>query len=208
MNRIVAFDIGIHNLAWSYVQMSFPKEKSDSRVEENIRDQLNVKRMDLWDCFPSPDMSSIDIYLRLYEYLSQFHSIWKVTDTLLIEKQLVTKRHLNIQAFKISQHIMSYFLIHYSHQMNIMEYPAAFKSKLLFQESFTTGYQRKRWAVEKTKWFLEKDPVAYEWWQCYPKLDDISDTILMCIVYYYTHFMKIHLKDRPKKKAKHESIDT
>jgi len=169
-----------------------------------------VKRMDLWDCFPYPHMTAIDMYLRLYEYLSQFHSVWIHTDTLLIEKQLVTKHHLNIQAFKLSQHILSFFLIHYPHQMKIIEYPAVFKSKLLFQETFSTAYQRKQWAIEKTKWFLEPDPVAYEWWQSYPKLDDISDTILMCIVYYYTHSIKTNndLKDQSKKKTKHESIDT
>jgi len=197
MNRIVAFDIGIHNLAWSSVYFSVPNEKTRDREEECIRNCMNVKTMDLWDCFPSPNMSASDIYQRLYEYLSQFHSVWIQTDTLLIEKQLVTKHHLNIQAFKLSQHILSYFLIHYPNQMNIIEYPAVFKSKLLFQETFSTGYQRKRWAIEKTKWFLEPDPVAYEWFLCYPKLDDISDTILMCIVYFFTHFLKYNdLKHR------------
>ena len=192
--QIVAFDIGIHNLAWCVVEFPPTCPLEEPSTEESIRHVLNVRSMDLWDSFPFPiddhGLSSKERGHRLFQYLSTWDSLWKQVDVLLIEKQMITRQHLNVQAFKMSQHIMSYFLITHPSIPTLLEYPAAFKSKLLFQESFSGGYQRKQWAIQKTKWFLEKDPVALDWFLSHPKLDDIADSLLMCIVYYYSHSVK------------------
>lgn len=197
--QIVAFDIGIHNLAWCLVE--FPQTCSMEKplVEECIRSVLNVRSMDLWDSFSftfnANDLTLKERCHRLFLYLSSFDSLWKQIDVLLIEKQMITRQHLNVQAFKMSQHILSYFVINHPSIPILLEYPAAFKSKLLFQESLTSGYQRKQWAIQKTKWFLENDPVALDWFLSYPKLDDIADSLLMCIVYYYSHYVKRNRKN-------------
>ena len=200
MTWIVAFDVGICNLAWCMVEWKDPPaafghvQEEDHvggnmiRREEWIRHHLRIQGMDLWNSQTEHPRHTYHPSV-LFAYLTKWDHVWQKVHVVLIEKQLVTPRHLNVQAFKMSQHLLSFFVWKYP-SLCVMEYPAVFKSKLLFGRSFPTGYARKRWAIEKAKEFLERDPVALAWFLCFPKEDDLSDALLMTIVYIHSHLLR------------------
>lgn len=187
--NIIAFDIGIRNLAFSMVHFNKHESKMND-IKEYIKSIMNIKYIDNFDSIFENDSHYIDYYKNTFTYLKTLNKIWEQTNIILIEKQLTTYKFLNIQSLKMSQHIMAFFLLNYP-QIKIIEYPASCKTKILFNQSISLKKDRKLWAINQIYWFLDNDPIALDWFNCFKKKDDISDSILMCITYFYTHYINI-----------------
>jgi hypothetical protein len=173
--NIIAFDIGIKNLAWAF--LSFDSHSKD--------DDSKIKSFDLYNPF---DSNIHQMYMNVHNYLKSLMNVWKDIDIILIEQQMSTKYIHNIKAIKISQHIYAFFIIHFPNKI-IQEFKPSLKTSY-FNVKFEKKIDRKKWAVSKTQQIYHLDPVFLDLLDCYPKKDDICDCILMCIVYYNIHFTK------------------
>jgi virulence-associated protein VapD len=170
---IIAFDIGIKNLAWALL-------KKINNNFDNIEKSFIVENFNLYNPF---DILMSNVYLNIHEYLNKNHHIWNKADIILIEQQMSTKFVNNIKAIKISQHIYAFFLIHYPNK-KIIEFKPVYKTKL-FNVQFNNKKDRKLWSIHKVKDLFKDDPVFLDLLSCFSKQDDICDCILMCIVYFF-----------------------
>ena len=185
--RILSFDIGIKHTAWSIVSydsdhLLLQKEMKPTTINLEILHQIvDIERFDLWNPFQT-DMHSL--YVTLHQLLRSMMPLWQTVDVILIEQQMSTRSSYNIKAIKVSQHIYAFFLSHYPDKQ-VREYQPHLKTSV-FQVRFNRTYDRKQWSIQQVTSFLESDPVALDWFQCYTKKDDIADSILMGIVFIWS----------------------
>jgi len=170
--HLVAFDIGVKNFAMAWIHQ-----------QENTR---NVRHMSLVDLTTGSNRTRWAVYRRLIHHLERFDAVFSEhRPVVLIEQQMASKHRSNIQALRLSQHLLAYFL-HRHPSLEVVEYAPRFKTNV-FSFSDTSYRGRKKWAVEKTKAFLEDDPVAMDWFDQFRKQDDVADCILMCAAYLQQH---------------------
>ena len=149
---IVAFDIGIKNLAWAQVQYkklsssqsllmtknekriltTIPiQEKNmtiiDSGVQKDVMEYMNVLHFDVQDM---SGHTMTHVYRKIHDYLRQQNKIWEKTDVVLIEQQMSARHRCNIKALKISQHIFAFFLLEHP-SIRVIEYMAKYKTPAL-----------------------------------------------------------------------------
>lgn len=172
---ILSFDIGIKNMAWSMVSSLNPYN-----VDINsISNQVSIYSFDTFD--PSHTIMH-KVYQNLHSYLKSKSHYWDKADIILIEQQMSTKFIHNIKALKLSQHIYAYFLITYPHK-KVIEFKAKWKTSI-FNVYLPSKTDRKKWSIQKIYDLYEQDPVIIDFLNCYSKKDDITDTLLMGIVYF------------------------
>ena len=176
--RVVAFDMGQVNFAFC----SGICAKEDINNIINI-DNVTIDCMQLNNFMKEKVLSPIRLYEKVFEYLDRFDELWKKTDVILIEQQYVQRHATNIKALKLSQHVLAYFLLKYQFstqgKKKIVEYAASNKTQF-FQKKFTKKIDRKQWAIQKVhEQLTQTDPVALDWFQTFPKKDDVADCILM-----------------------------
>lgn len=185
---IAGFDIGIKNFAFVVLNI----KESDEDIENKF-DVIHCENMNLQSSSTKKvranDMD--EIYRNLYQVLDTFRILWDDCNIFLIEQQMQYRHASNIKALKLSQHVLSYFYIHYS-KCKIMEYPAYHKTQVWKAPLKMTKYQRKRWAVNKVKDILEKKEQGYLL-EDVKKKDDISDCILMVLSYVMTTYNNNHV---------------
>jgi hypothetical protein len=176
--RVVAFDMGQVNFAFSSGICT-----AENKNSINFINNVMIDCMQLNNFMKEKVLSPIRLYEKVFEYLDQFDELWKKTDVILIEQQYVQRHATNIKALKLSQHVLAYFLIKYQFstqgKKKIVEYAASNKTQY-FQQKFAKKIDRKQWAIQKVHEQLSQtDPVAFDWFQTFPKKDDVADCILM-----------------------------
>jgi hypothetical protein len=187
----VAFDIGIKNLAFVVLDipvedgvLSYSTATSTFRIIEFQLTSLIDEEEDKMHAKQS--RVSTKVLLAMYEYLNAFHLLWENCSVILIEQQMQFKNQNNIQALKLAQHVISFFIQNYPTK-NIIEYPAYHKTQLLGAPKKMTKYARKKWATQTVKDILssrvdEKDEMMINFLKL-KKQDDISDCFLMIFSY-------------------------
>lgn len=177
--RIAAFDIGKRNFAFVIGQVF---DETHFIVEGFYLFDLVGER--------SSSIPVMDIYQQLYMVLQQFSEEWEHTNIILIEQQFAKKHRTNIQALKLSQHVLSYFLL--QHQFSrkgkkrIIEYPSYLKTQL-FDQSFSKKYDRKQWSVQYAHSWIQQCELQHqtqwltEWFSEFKKKDDVADCLLMIL---------------------------
>jgi hypothetical protein len=159
--RLVAFDMGSRNFAWSIV--SFEPRTPVSAVV--------VDRFDLQPLDPE------NLYRSLHQYLESNEHHFSDCSVILVEQQM----KINIQALKLSQHVLAFFMIRHPTK-TILEYSASNKTRILGIET-STKKERKQATVDYTTALLEHDPVMGELFHMLRKKDDVADCVMMCISY-------------------------
>ena len=194
---IVAFDIGIKNLAWAQVHYkklcpSLLRPNTENRTVQEKRmidDDLQKELIEYMNVlhFDVQDMSGhtmTHVYRNIHDYLRQRNQLWQKTDVVLIEQQMSARHKCNIKALKISQHIFAFFLLEYP-SVRVLEYMAKYKTQY-FGFYSPVKHERKKWAVVKATELIEKDPVISDLFSTFKKKDDISDCLLMTFVYFFS----------------------
>jgi len=186
---IVAFDIGTRNFAMAWVR-DCPETGQIVRY---------ISLIDLTEKTSVPS-KGWGVYRRLISHLESMDWIFREYRPLvLIEQQMSSRHKSNIQALRLSQHVLAYFLIRYP-SLTIVEYSPRLKTNV-FGYHEKSYKRRKQWAVDKIARFIENDPVTTDWFQQFRKKDDIADCILMCLAYLESIHKSIH-------KSIHTSIHT
>jgi len=118
------------------------EEQSCLDCLHDMRERMNIRWMDLYEGSSPYGMEAVR---SLYHYLRTHDFLWSQgIDIIMIEKQMTSPRGVNIQALKMAQHIICFFLLSYPSIQQFVEYPAMWKSKHLFQVRHSSYAQRKR----------------------------------------------------------------
>jgi len=206
MKRVVAFDIGQRNFAFVIVQipsLTFFQKESEF---------LQIDGMYLFDLIGSEvsfcQKKWLTVCHSLYSVLDQFSQEWEHTDLILIEQQFTKRHRSNIQACKLGQHVLAYFLLRFGFDSKgprkIIEFPSYHKTQS-FDKSFSKKYDRKKWSVEYVSSFLSShdhhprhdhenhdendddddntNTFLSDWFSSFKKKDDVADCLLMILSY-------------------------
>ena len=195
---VVAFDIGIKNLAWSSVSYSLdtsPLFSSSSvhqtitpEIEAEMIGKMNILNLDVFDATGNEETGMISIYRRIHEYMNQMEYVWGSADVFLIEQQMSTGKVYNVKALKVSQHILAYFMLRHPSK-KVLEYSAGLKTSL-FGIHLQQKKDRKKWSIEKVREMTVHDPVIQDYMDVFKKKDDVSDCILMTFVYVFQSMVR------------------
>jgi hypothetical protein len=198
--RVVAFDMGTRNFAFCVEEIvdplpekrppprfeldgqAVPEYKSflEEKIFRNGR-LIEVQCIDLKTYCEDRNLKSI--YLALTDVLNAFTRLWDTVDVFLIEQQMAYGAHKsNIQALRLAQHCLSYFLTIYGPFRTIQEFSSTHKTRILGcpKDSRRKHRDRKKFAVELVDHILSQrqDPHLQSV-RSFPKRDDISDCVLM-----------------------------
>lgn len=194
---VVAFDIGIKNLAWCSVAYSLDLEEKGfssmtitADVENAMIQKMNVLNLDIFDASAGIEDAGgmIPMYRRIHNYMNLMEYVWGSADIFLIEQQMSTGKVYNVKALKISQHIIAYFMLRHPSKI-VLEYNANLKTAL-FGVYLRQKKDRKKWSINKVREMTMNDPVIQDYIDLFQKKDDVSDCILMTFVYVFQIFIR------------------
>jgi hypothetical protein len=199
--RIATFDMGTRNFAFCVEEVDelpAPNRRVKAQFDihghavpeyQNYLDHaiyargrlVEMKCIDLESfCKQRGDMN---LYLGLSTVLNAYTPLWDRVDVFLVEQQMSYGRHKsNIQALRLAQHTLTYFLTIYGPFRTIKEFASTHKTRVLGcpREQRKTHKQRKQFAIELASQILDRrqDPL-YDTFCQLPKRDDVSDCLLM-----------------------------
>lgn len=197
--KVASFDIGSKNFAFCissfdeiklgamdvpvqrYKANGNPTDKFQHTLNEVYKngEVLNFMNLDLTkDVPPSRLKSYLDpmIFRNMIKYLDHYKIFFDEVDVVIIEQQMSFGRKLNIKAVKIGQACMTYFMMRHPN-IEVIEYPAYHKTKILGAPKKLTKPQRKSWSVEECKQIfqLREDFENLEFLKSSKKRDDLAD---------------------------------
>lgn len=158
--RLISVDPGIKNFAFR-----IETRYSDGRKPETVA----MRKID-FSIFENSNM-----YYESIQLLNQYSHLFSTVNVVLVEEQLP----FNYKMVRMSQHILSYFIIKTPHAM-ILEVNSKLKSKQLNAPQHLNEKQIKKWSVEKAKEILieREDLDTLSLINNTAKKDDLSDTII------------------------------
>lgn len=199
--RVISFDIGVKNFAWCVTEFK-DSPASDEIFSRQMagRDTINwwsaASWSDWWDMVYSDVMcikslsnidltskKNTDVYRTLHSVLQSNIEMFRTIDTILVEQQMSARHNTNVQALKISQHVLAFFYIHFP-EKEILEFQSFYKT-MVFGCFENKKNDRKKFAVTKASEICTTDPVALDMFGSFTKKDDISDCLLMCVAFYF-----------------------
>lgn len=115
-----------------------------------------------------------NLYSDVITYFDQYYDILHQASIMVIEKQLPN----NYNAVRLSQHIITYFMIRYYDTISIYEIEPRLKSKMLGYDSTVHG-NVKRWSISKAIEILThyNDINGLNILNKEKKKDDLADTV-------------------------------
>lgn len=173
MTFFISFDIGIHNFAYSIIE---------------IRDNnFNIVDMDCYDLLENDNANQKKLdqtfWNHFHQYIKTLYFKIQKCSICLIEKQMGFRHRVNYKAIQLGSQLMAHLVLKFPN-INIIEYPSTQKTKV-FKKSIDSWNKRKEWSVEFVLELLEKkeDEITIGWIEQFKKKDDICDTILMILAY-------------------------
>ena len=171
--QVISIDPGIRNLA---LRVESRGIRNNFPIKTVIFDKLHIKEEE------RKLIGNIDqLYLLITHFLDQYLDIFKKCHIFIIERQLPT----NYKAVRISQHILTYFLIQLKDIIPslpmIFEIDPKLKGKELGVSKHLNERGLKQWAIEKCKEMMTKrrDYEGLEILEKHKKkADDLSDTTI------------------------------
>lgn len=154
----------------------------------------------------------ISIRKKIIEHLDSQREVFHDVDTVVIEQQYFKtfsygKRgkpvnvkgggEANIRAIKISEIVISWFLIHFPLK-EVIVFPSSDKTETFGAPKNLTKPQRKKWSIEFCTSLFEKreDDYVLDLFKrtkkiCKQKLDDMCDAMLQCQAFKYRYLIQI-----------------
>lgn len=171
--QVISIDPGIRNLA---LRVESRGIRNNHPIKTIVFDKLHIKEDD------RKLVGNIDqLYLLITNFLDKYLEIFKKCHIFIMERQLPT----NYRAVRISQHILTYFLVHFKDLTPslpmIFEVDPKLKGRELGVSKHLNERGLKHWAVEKCKELMVKrrDYDGLEILEKHKKkADDLSDTTI------------------------------
>lgn len=199
--KVASFDIGSKNFAFTIeefdeIKLGCIKPPSNrynknwtstdewkhtlNEVYKNGRIELYMN-IDLTKGIPPTKLKSYlhpDIFRNMIKELDKFKMFFEEVDVVLVEQQVSFGAKMNIKAVKIGAHCFNYFLMRYP-KIEVIEYPAYNKTKILGAIKGLTKPQRKKWSVEEAKHILDlrEDYENLDHLKDSKKRDDLADVV-------------------------------
>jgi hypothetical protein len=197
--RVAAFDMGTRNFAFCVeeyetledrpVKAQFDADGCATDVYQTYLDTqvyprgrlVEMQCIDLKQYCESQSISNL--YLGLTGVLNAYTRLWDAVDVFLIEQQMAYGHNkANIQALRLAQHTLSYFLTIYGPFRRIQEFPSTHKTRILGcpRTERRTHKSRKIFSVQlATRILSGRDDPLYPTLRTASKQDDVSDCVLM-----------------------------
>lgn len=196
---IASFDMGTRNFAFcveeikdAHLPPHKPRFELDGTPTEEYREYLETYvypsgRLVEMKCIDLKERTTSSIYLTLTQVLDTYAKLWDAVDVFLVEQQMAYGHHkANIQALRLAQHCLSYFYTIYGPFKKIQEFSSTHKTRVLGcpKTNRRTHKERKTFSVELVSKVLSTrlDP-CLDYFQAFPKKDDVSDCVLMIQAY-------------------------
>jgi len=170
--RVISIDPGIRNLAIRVESRGI--RDSSHPIKTLVFDKLRISDSDR-----ELDGNVDKLYFLVSEFLNRYLDIFKSCHIMIIERQLP----MNLKAVRISQHIISYFMIHLKDIAPslpmIFEIDSKLKSRELGASSHLNERGIKQWSIDFCKSLLVKrqDYEGLEILDKHRKKDDLCDTV-------------------------------
>jgi hypothetical protein len=197
--RVAAFDMGTRNFAFCVeeydpstvrrVKAQFdaegcPTDEYQTYLDTHVYPRGRLVEMQCIDLKQYCESQSIsNLYLGLTGVLNVYTRLWDRVDVFLIEQQMAYGHNKsNIQALRLAQHTLSYFLTIYGPFRRVQEFPSTHKTRILGcpRAERRTHKTRKIFSVQLTHRILSQraDPL-YPTLRTLQKQDDVCDCVLM-----------------------------
>ena len=171
--QVISIDPGIRNLALRVESRGI--QNSNYPIKTIVFDKLHIREDE------RKLVGNVDqLYLLITNFLDQYAEIFRKSHIMIIERQLPT----NYRAVRISQHIISYFLIYFKDIVPslpmIFEIDSKLKGKELGASNHLNERGIKQWSVDQARDLLakRKDLVGLEILEKTKKKDDLADTVM------------------------------
>lgn len=217
MTVVASFDIGSKNFAFTIEKFDSVKlgcikpptvryNKNFTATDEfkhtlnevykngEILQHMNI---DLTKGIPQSKLKSYlnpGIFRNMISELDRYKLFFEEVDIVIIEQQMSFGTKLNIKAVKIGQACFTYFLMRYPN-VEVLEFGAFHKTKVLGAIKGLTKPQRKKFAVEETKNILSlrEDFENLGNLSIAKKKDDLADTIVQLQAFKILRFIDLKL---------------
>ena len=170
--KVISIDPGIRNLA---IRVESRGSRSNSYpIQTLVFDKLHIRD----DERKTDDMTD-RLYLLVTNFLDQYLEIFKTCHIMIIERQL----SVNYKCVRISQHIISYFMIHLKNLpplAMIFEVDPKLKGKELGASTHLNERGLKQWSVDYCRELLikRKDDLGLKLFNKQKKKDDVGDVTI------------------------------
>ena len=197
------FDIGMRNFAFAVVDIDTINNEKNIQSIDTVYEYFQIVDLQNIDVTVSTAMTNndekgskkttrtkikatemMDIFRNVYEVLDSFQHLWNECEFFVIEQQMQFRHASNIKALKLSQHVISYFLLKLPLK-KVVEYPSYHKTQIWKAPYKLKKHERKKWSIETVQELLmkknEEDVLA-----SFKKKDDVCDCILMVLAYAFS----------------------
>nr|WNL49874.1 RuvC like Holliday junction resolvase [Marseillevirus sp.] len=181
--RVSSFDVGWKAFSWSVEDwgVSFLREQREkffgtrykkdrakgTTVYEEVKHSILVggERVDIdvYDISSEEKKLDVQVRLNLFSLLEEKKELWDKTDIVVIEQQFCTSfgkgksEGTNMDAIKLSECLMSWFLMKYGHEKCVIFVPTASKTAFLDAPKMPKKLDRKKWVFSQVlSWAEEK----------------------------------------------------
>lgn len=214
---VASFDIGKKNFSFCVeefdevnilelkTKVPLPKNRflSDGQATDEMKLVINeltskgkillLKNIDLTKGAKCEKVFNTDWCYNMTEELDKYNDVFSLCSIIVIEQQMAFGARINFMALKLAQHCSSYFMFRFGKNIEIVDYPAYNKTKLLgaLKIETKTKPKRKKWAELKAKEILdircdlENSKILFE----AKKKDDLSDVICQLQAYKITKIL-------------------
>lgn len=196
---IATFDMGVKNFAFCVEQVPELGEMKITRNKftlvgtptEEYQEQLDM----IFNIGNLIEAQKVDIHgdtiistcLNLTNFLNKYSKLWDKVDVFLIEQQMsYGTNNTNVNALRLSQHCISYFMTIYGSFKIIEEFSSTHKTRYLgCQKELRKNYRaRKNFSQQMAlKILTSRNDPFLTFYSTLDKQDDIADCLLMIQVY-------------------------
>ena len=150
---IASFDIGKCNFSFYVEEINLTKLKSIKNIKKDDRYFMNgtctteftilmeeiyrngnnklLKNVNLTEGTDKDKYFDSDICYNMFDMLDEYKEYWDKVSYVIVEKQMSFGKKINTMALKLGQSCQSYFMINYSRDLKVIEFPAYYKTIVL-----------------------------------------------------------------------------
>ena len=175
-------------------------------MEEIYRNGNNklLKNVNLTEGTDKDKYFDSDICYNMFDMLDEYKEYWDKVSYVIVEKQMSFGKKINTMALKLGQSCQSYFMINYSRDLKVIEFPAYYKTIVLgapqTETKTKTGKikfktlgdrERKKWSVQEGFYImsLRDDFETMSDVGIMKKRDDVNDVLIQLQAFKYLYFV-------------------
>ena len=223
---IASFDIGKCNFSFYVEEINLTNLKSIKNIKKEDRyfnngtctkefaslmekiykngDNKLLKNVNLTEGTDKEKYFDSDICYNMFDVLDEYKEYWDKVSYVIVEKQMAFGKKINTMALKLGQSCQSYFMMNYSRDLKVIEFPAYYKTIVLgapqTEAKTKTGKikfktlgdrERKKWSVQEGFYImsLREDFETMSDVGIMKKRDDVNDVLIQLQAFKYLYFV-------------------